>query len=698
MLSKSKNRLFITVLATALLSACGGSEKNAPPTISINPTQIEFESGETKTVTVNATDDDGTPTLSFKDLPASVSAQFSSDGKTLTLTANSVTAPESATLTIVATELNQEKLTSSASLAVKIYPKLELSALVNSTDKVRAMTVQYGNPLQMRIVNDAKEDIPFSSITSKDPSLLKAETSGNTVTLTSLKGGDTAIDVVGTLASGHKYARTLQVKTIGNQSPSLTVLPEKLSVEEFLNSELSLTITDPDKSYFQNNNLTAKSSDPSVATVTVKDGSVIVNGLKIGVVTVTVTIVDGEFTVSKDVEVTVTPETPPTLHINNDMHIELEETYSISVPVELRGFRAGEYTTTVKIVPINGESTDLTYSLNGNVLTINANQLSPKSLANVTFDMIATATNGRQTITSKPMPLNIFKRSNGRPIFEFPDMFGSNIMLKKDGEVEVRIIVNDDNPNAVTILSPEAWFNESKAGTYTMSYDDSKRTLKLNLKDFEINERFGILISYIDGEMSGKFSMTFRTFDLTDKDLEVIAVRKDAIAKLEAARSYQLIGRMYLEHLENLGLIDAQYVDEMNDQLIIDDVLYSRFTTAEFYITSTLEQVYSGAFNSGSNTVEGIKATLDSLTAEALDLSKNNIPQINDMAAKSNGMFPTLEFEKGINKLSDNHYSKFYGKPAYGSSSSGNWEYSPVFKFLSAIDEKVKENTANRLK
>jgi hypothetical protein len=44
------------------------------------------------------------------------------------------------------------------------------------------------------------------------------------------------------------------------------------------------------------------------------------------------------------------------------------------------------------------------------------------------------------------------------------------------------------------------------------------------------------------------------------------------------------------------------------------------------------------------------------------------------------------------------HYSKFYNNPAYGSIVNGQWEYAPSFKFLAAIDAKVKENTANRMR
>lgn len=696
-----KPSLIYSLLCAFALTACGGGgdeKPNTAPSIVVNPSQIELESTETKSITINATDDDGAPTLLLKDVPSSVKAELSSDGKSIAITANTVSAPETVLFSLVATEISATKLQTTAQISVKVYPKLELSALINNSDRVRSMTVEYAKPLQLRIVDDANQDIPFSSVAAKDPSLLTVQTSGSLVTLTSLKGGETSLDVLGTLPSGHKYARTLSVKTIGNQQPTLSVLPKSLSVEEYASTELTPEITDPDRSYFQSNNMTVSSSDPAIATAAVKDGTVTINGIKIGMTTVTITIVDGEFTVTETVSVTVNPETPPTISLNNDQHIELEEQNSISIPIDITGSRASEYTTSISVVAVSGNVKDVSYVKNGNVLTITAGKPDFGSTEIVHFDITATATNGRNTVTSRAIPLNVLKRTNASPIFEFANKFGSNVMIKRDGTSEIVIQVNDDNPKNVTLFTPEPWFNNSKAGTYTVSYDDATRTIKLTLTGFERNERFGIFLSYKDSTLGGKFGITFRTYDLSAADLEVIEARKDAIAKIEAIRAYQLIARMYAEHLENLGLVDAQYIDEMGDQLKVDDVPNFRYTTAESYINIALEQVYSGDYNNGNATVEGIKEGLNSLMIEAQDLNKTAITQINEMAAKSNGLFPSLEFEKTINPVSSLHYSKFFGKAAYGSSSSGTWEYSPTYKFLSAIDAKVKENTDQRSK
>ena len=701
-----KHSLIVTMLCSLVLTACGGgdtssgeSKPNTAPSVVVTPSQIDLESGETKTVAINATDDDGAPTLAVQSVSANVKTELSADGKTLSVTANNVTASESGSVSVIATEVSSTKLQATGQLSVKLYPKLDLYALVNGTERVKSLTVEYAKPLSVRIADEANKDIPFTGVSAKDPTIVKVQSTGSVVTLTSLKAGETSVVVTGTLSTGHQYSKTLQVKAMGNQMPSFTIMPSPVTLQEFQSTQLALTINDPDGSYFQSRNAKVVSSDTAIATAVVKDDTITVSGVKVGTATITATIVDGEFTVTSTVAVTVTPEIPPTIVINNNLLIELEEMSSISVPLEIVGSRASEYTPSLTVESSLGVPKDINYSITGNVLTITVNEATfPGSNTILSFTLKASATNGRNTIASSPVSLDLVKRTNGVPIFEFPNRLGSNIMLPKDGATEIIVKVNDDNAKNVVLSAPEAWFNDSKTGTYTVTYDDATRMLKLNLTGFERNERFGIFLSYKDGNKGGKFTLSFRTYDLMPLDAEILEARKVAIAKVEAARAYQYIAQMYAEHLENLGLVDSQFVDELLDELIVDDTKNNRFSTAEYYLSLTLENAYNGDFSKSPELAETFKSYLLNLPVDAHEINKTAIDKINEMAAKSNGYFPSLVFEQSFGEVSSLQYSKFFGKDAYGSSVDGKWQYSPTYKFLTAIDAKVNEKTANRLK
>ena len=704
-----KHSLVFSLLCSIALSACGGGGDTAPssgsnpkpnlaPSILVTPSTVELESGEATTLAIKATDDDGEPTVTIQNVSASLRAELSVDGKTLSITANNVSSVETGTVSVVATEIKSTKLQATFPVTVKVFPKLDLFALLQSSERVKSLTVEYAKPLSFRIVDEGNQDIPFSGITAKDPTIAKVQTSGSLVTVTSLKAGDTSIVVTGTLVTGHQYTRTLQIKTIGNQQPALAITPNSLSLEEFQSAQLNLTIKDPDDSYFQSRNLSVNSSDSAIATAVVKDGNVIVNGVKSGFATITTTIVDGEFTVNSSVSVTVTPETPPTITLNNNSIIQLEEMNSISIPIEINGSRAIDYKPSVKVEPIAGNLSDLSYSVAGNILTISTFESTfPRYSDRAVFKVTASANNGTKTVFAPSIALYVLKKINGTPIFEFPNKFNSNVMIPKDGSTVISIKVNDDNAKNVELSSPESWFNDSKTGTFTVSYDDATRALTLNLTGFERNERFGLMLTYKDGQLGGKFSVAFRTFDLTPVDKEIVEARRVAIAKVESARAYQLIAKMYAEHLENLGLVDAQYVDELNDQLRVDDTKTARVSTAEYYITTALEHVYNGDFNSGLASVETFKQYLRNFPSDAHETNKTSIEKINEMATQSNGYFPSLVFENTVREVTTLQYSKFFGNDAYGSNTNGKWEYSPAYKFLAAIDAKVNENTANRL-
>lgn len=705
-----KHSLIFSLLCSIALSACGGGsgdtasssgsnpKQNLTPSIMVTPSSVELESGEISSLSIKATDDDGEPTISIQSVSANLRAQLSVDGKTLSITANNVSAVESGNVLVVATDTRDTKLQATFPVTVKVYPKLDLFALLQSTERVKSLTVEYAKPLSFRIVDENNQDIPFISITAKDPTIAKVQTSGSLATVSSLKAGDTSIVVKGTLGTGHQYTRTLQVKAIGNQQPTLAITPTSLSLEEYQSGQLNLSIADPDNSYFQSRNLSVSSSDSAIATATVNDGNVIVNGVRTGFATITTTIVDGEFTVNSSITVTVKPETPPTITLNNNAIIELEEMSSISIPIEVNGSRATDYKPTVKIEPISGNLSDLSYSVDGNKLTISAVESTfPGYSDRSIFKVTASAHNGTKTVFAPSIALYLLKKVNGTPIFEFPNKFNSNVMIPKDGTTVISIKVNDDNSKRVELSSPELLFNDSKTGTFNVSYDDTTRVLTLNLNGFERNERFGIMLTYKDGLLGGKFSVAFRTYDLTPLDKEIIEARKVAIAKVEAARAYQLIAKMYAEHLENLGIVDSQFVDELSDQIKVDDTKYTRFSTAEYYITTALENVYNGDFNSGRASVATFKEYLNNLPIEAHEANRTSIEKINSMATQSNGFFPSLKFENTFKEVTSLQYSKFFGNDAYGANTNGKWEYSTAYKFLTAIDEKVNENTANRL-
>lgn len=702
-----RKSLMVTALLVAL-SACGGggsdtptsgggSKPNAAPTLTVGKSSVVIESGQSATVQVTASDDNSTPNVAVGTVSAGINAALVNDVLTITGTADKATV--SGTVTLIATEGASTQLTSTQQINVTVYPKVELFALVSGAQRVSSLSVSYGKPLTFNVVDANNEPLPFSQVGVKDGAVAKASHSQNQVTLTALKSGQTELQISGTLASGQQYVKTLAVTSLGNQMPTLAVSPTSISIQANNSAQLGLTITDADGSAFTSGELSAKSADNSIATATIQNGALVVTGVSTGSAQVTVSLIDGEHTVTANVAVTVTQETLPTVVLNDNEIIEIEEDSTLTFPVAITGPRASEYKATVEVKSVTGKLSDLSYSVENNVLTIKSGRItSTGAPGRVAYTVTATATNGKNVIKSLTTGLDLIAKTNGVAIFEFPNKFGTNIMIARNGTSTVKITVNDDNAKQVTLFTPEPWFNNSAAGTYTSSYDDETRTLTLTLTGFERNERFGMYLSYKDGNLGGKFSFTFRTYELSPADQEVIGIRNQAIAKVEAARAYQWIAKMYAEHLENIGAVDGQYVDELNDQMRVDDTAYGKYTSAEYYINQALEQVYSNEFNTAQASVEGIRMTLDGLVSDAMTLNREGMVSINELADKSNGRFPRLNFETNVQSVSALQYSKFFGNRTYGDYTNGQWQYAPAYQFLSAIDAKVNEATQKRVK
>ncbi len=705
-----KNAGCIVTLSTVLLlSACGGggestattdggAKPNSAPSLTATPSQLTLESGQALPVTLSARDDDGAPVLSLSSVSANISAELAADGNTVTITARTVTANEKGSVVVVATENNPAKKQTTQQIAVDIFPKLTLFALVNGV-RQQALTAEYAKPLTFSVVDEQNNEIPVSAAVSANPAILQVQHQASVITLNALKTGSTRVEISGTARSGLQYKKSIEVNTVGNQQPSLTLSANSLSVEETIEAKITPTITDPDGSALKTGVLSVASASSAIATAEVRGGEIIVTGVKSGSTTLTIRLVDGEYTVNSSVSIRVTPEVLPVVSLNQNVSIEMEEQQSIAVPIEIVGPRAANYVPSVAIESVDGKLSDLTYTVTGNKLNLSAAALNlTGNNESVSFNIIASATNGRHTIKSAAVRLQVLQRLNAAPILEVPNIFNKFLRIQNSGTTTLTLQVKDDMPSRVVIAQPEAYSNDSKAGTYTMAYDDSLRQLTLTLTGFEVGEKFAIKVSYQDVRRGGAVVLYFKTYEFSETDLAVISALNTAIAKVEAARAYQLVGKLYAEHLQNIGVLDAQAVDELYDQLKIDDTANTQFSTAEFFINYYLEQVYNNEFNTGSASVTNTMTSLQQYLTSTEELNRSSINKINELAAKSNGYFPSLPFESSLAEVTPTHYSKFYGKALYGSVENGQWQYAPAYRFLAAIDAKVKENTEKRLK
>lgn len=707
MRTSTTHALLLAATCSLLLSACGGgggssgstppsaTKPNGTPTIAASPKSFNLESGKTLQVAVSTSDDDGSPIVSISNASTNLDASLSSDGKTLTVTAKSVTANEQGVVTLVAVENHTEKKQASEQISVNLTPTVNIFAFANGSRQTQSLDIAYAKPVTFRIVDDGNNDIPFSSVLSKDPSVVSVQNTASTFTLTAVKTGSTTVEVQGQTSAGMPYTKVFDVKSTGNQRPGLSIAPANVTLPSKVVGVVTTTITDPDGSSFASGTLSAQSADASIATARVDENrNVSISALKDGQTSIIVTLQDGEFTVSASIGLTVFTPALPELTTNNNTSMTMEEYSEITVPLDVRGENAELFKPSVVIEKHTQDAPDIKYSVSGNALTIQTLALKSGQSA-VHYVVKATATDGKQTITAGSIGLMVVGRMNSTPIFELPNVVDGAVMIPKTGG-SIKITVNDDDAGRVLITQKE-WLNSSKAGTYTASYDDQTRTLKVDMSGFEVNEEFGVLMPYTDGSLRGTFTILFRTYELSQTDIEVLEMRKDAIARNEAARSYRLIAKMYAEHLENIGLVDAQYVDELFDELQSDDV-NSHHAWLEGAIDMALKDVYRGNYNNGKAKAADTKWTFENYYKLAAELNKSAISIINELAQKSNGKFPTLTFETEMSLIEPMHYSKFYNKDAYGSVIDGKWEYAPSFKFLAAIDAKVKENTEKRVR
>lgn len=698
--------ILIGVITSLVGCGGGGSDTTSPPPPKVNQaphltvalTAIELEAEGTYTLALTASDDDGPPLISIGSKTGTIETTLAADQKSVHIKAGAVTAKEVASFSIIATERSAQQRTASSTVTITLYPKLAIFAQIDGVLSSPGLKVTYGSPVKFFVVNEFNEVIPFTQFSVVDPSVAELKQVDGALIISAKKTGTTDLQIAGTLANGHSYKKTLPVSATGNSAPAIAISQQQVTVQTSGKAELNLEIADIDGSVFINGSISVTSSNPALASVQLVDRVITVTGHQKGQVTITASAQDGEFLVRATVNANVIDEVPPTIVVNQGQLIEMEELSTLTVPIDLIGTNTTSYVLSVTIEDHAGDLDVVSHSLNGRMLTITTKELPRLGNSDrMLYDVNVSATNGQQSVKAPTSRLEVMTKLNGAPIFELSPVSGPFVLVNKTGKSTVKITVNDDNPNNVTLFTPEAWFNKSETGSYQVIYDDSTRELSLDLTGFEKNQTFGITLSYRDGQLGGKFSIEFRTVELTDLDREMLEVRKVAIAKTESVRAYQLLARFYAEYLENQGIVDAQFVDELNDQMQIDDSENQVFNTTEYYIAMLLEQIYTDEFNLNPDVALSMKLHLSELPERAGTLSITKLADINALALLSKGALPELSFETTSNPITDLHYSKFYGNSKYGAYQQGQWVYFSQYHFLAAIDAKVAENTLNRI-
>ncbi len=293
---------FIPLAALSAALAIAACENPLAPAACGPIPQQTLNAGQSTTVTVCFTDENG-DALSYSassSNPAVATATVS--GTTLTITA---VAPGSATVTVTASDPGG--LTATASVSVTVPNRAP-----QAVGTIDALTVEAGEQASVNVsgaFTDPDGETLSYSASSSNPEVATASASGGAVTVTAVAKGMATVTVTATDPGGASATQSFQV-TVPNRAPQAVGSIPAATVEagESMEIGLSAYFTDPDGDALA---YTARSTDATVANVSVENEIAIVTAVSSGTVMVTVTATDpGGASATQSFEVTVPNRAP----------------------------------------------------------------------------------------------------------------------------------------------------------------------------------------------------------------------------------------------------------------------------------------------------------------------------------------------------------------------------------------------------
>ena len=331
-------------------------------------TDLTVSRGSTGTRTVTVTDGDSgdTHTVSASSDATGV-ATVSVNGKTLRLTGASC---GEAAIEVTAEDNSGESNATSSSVEFDVTVPNSRPVLGSISDR----TVSRGSTRSVTVsVTDGDSgDTPTISAASADEDVATVSASGTTLTVRGVSRGTATITVTATDDCGATSSREFTA-TVPNSRPVVDSIPA-LTVARGSTGTRTVTVTDGDSG--DTHTVTAKSSDTSVATVSVSGKTLTVSGVAAGSATITVRATDDSGASNRrssavTFSVTVTAPVPsnnqPAVSPIADQTVMKGADHAVEVTVEVTDADEGDMH---EITAKSADNTIASVAVNGSTLTI----------------------------------------------------------------------------------------------------------------------------------------------------------------------------------------------------------------------------------------------------------------------------------------------------------------------------------------
>jgi hypothetical protein len=549
---------------------------------------------------------------------------------------------------------------------------------------------------------DADGDELTVTVTIADPAVLALSYENGVVTYTTsiISEGDKVITVTANVTDGTASASTTTIVTVTdtpNILPVITMSPSIVQMEGTIAKSSTLSIVTSDENEEDTLVVTVLSSNPEILTAIYTDGIVSLTSpttvTENTEVTVSATVSDGHDSITVTSAVTllyvdINNETPTISLVNsdeNDMVVIFGEIRN-EIAVVVTDKDSTDINWSIKSLEgIDAEDAVLDlvnyYGVEGSSIIMDMKQAPSSRL--ISFELILTVTDGITSV-DKEFTLSLTKRPNGAPMFTISNRISGFVPVPTGTTRTVTYGFIDDASENIVMGDVTTWYGNED--NFTVTADHTAKTITIINNGAPIEETFGVLIEYTDGNYSGsaifQFTSSVVLGALQNDTLDYIQVMYN---KIEALKEYHEIGTFYSEVLENLNYVSEREALNFKRSVIITDD--GNFSVTKSWLATLEALIVFGVWEDPTIINSYISGIETQYSFAESGYASSTYQIVNDMADLTNGFLPQISFENTLNEYDtvNNYFSRFTGNSAYGEVFDGKFVFKEEFEFLEAV-------------